>query len=283
MQKYLTILGFLFFATGIYAQKETAVIRVKQGYAVINKGAQQGVKAGDRFTLHTANNPNEYGEVEVIKASESIAAVKLVKGTPGYTLKVGDREHRTESAIVDELLQETQSEQYVEPYRQRHYSKPPIQRKGFILGLGIGFGGMSLNANSFLGSGEVTRSAFITDFRIGYAPSNTFEIYYVSKVFWWGESGWTLIHGLSSIGFSTYLNKETETGLFLTTGVGVSTVDAPFENVNPSYGLGLFGGLGYEFVRHWTFEVDLLYSYISDVGVDLRLFGLGLTISGLIY
>ncbi len=283
MQKWLLIFGFLVFTTGLYAHKQTSIIRVKQNYAVLNKGANNGVKAGDRFILYTPNNPNEYGEVEVIKASGSIAAVKLIKGTLGYMLKVGDKESSNETAIVDELLQNTRVEPSFDPYEERYYPETRIHRKGFIIGGGIGGGGMAIEANSILGSGEVTRSAFLTDFKIGYAPSNTLEIYYVSKVFWWGESGFTLIHGLSSLGFSVYTDQRSETGLFFTGGIGVSAVDAPFENVNASYGLGLFGGLGYEFRPHWSFEVNLLYSRISDSGVSLDLLGVRLIINGLGY
>lgn len=281
----LSLLIFLIFTTGLYSQQETMIVRVKQNYAVINKGTNNGVKAGDRFKMQTPNNPNDYGEVEVIKASRSIAAVKLITGAPGYVLKVGDKEQKMESAIVDELLQDVHVKPYLDPYDydKRYYPKATINRKGFIIGGGIGIGGMAIEANSILGSGEATRSAFLTDFKIGYAPSNILEIYYINKVFWWGESGFTLIHALSTIGLSAYTNKRTGTGLFITTGVGISTVDAPFENVNASYGLGLFGGLGYEFIPHWSFEVNLLYSHISDLGVNLDLFGIRLTINGLGY
>ncbi|MCZ6818589.1 MAG: hypothetical protein O7G31_03775, partial [Calditrichaeota bacterium] len=53
------------------------------------------------------------------------------------------------------------------------------QRAGFILGGGIGAGFLS-NKTSF-GSFSNTESetVFLTNFKIGYAPSNTLEIYYV--------------------------------------------------------------------------------------------------------
>lgn len=284
MKKWLLILaGLLVFLAdhSIYAQQEAMIIKVNQNYAVINMGTYHGVKAGDRFRLQTPNNPNDYGEVQVIKATKTIAAVKLIEGTPGYTLKIGDREPSEESSVVDELLQDTQ----VQHYEDRTYQDPGprINRKGFIIGGGIGLGGLSMTASAGGGSVTESRLVFQTDFKIGYAPTNTLEIYYVNKVAWWGESDVTLIQGLSSIGFSNYLNAQTATGIFLTGGIGVSVLAAPFEDVSSSSGFGLFGGVGYEFTKHWSVQGDLLYSNIEDSGVTLNSLGIRIVLSGLSY
>jgi hypothetical protein len=100
------------------------------------------------------------------------------------------------------------------------------------------------------------------------------EIYYISKVSWWGESSKTFILGLSAAAATFYFDDQTNTGWFIAGGVGLSTLDAPFEsNISSSNGFGLFGGGGYEFAAHWSIEMDLLYSRIDESGADLDSFG----------
>lgn len=279
MKKWFLVIMHFVAATSVLAQNETVVIRVKARYAVINKGINHGVKEGDRLRLYTPNNPNQYGDVEVIRALRSVSAVRLLQGTQGYRLKIGDLDSESEETIVDELLSDTQND--IQRPQPRNHG---VNRRGFILGLGIGFGGSYLQANYGAISGDATRSAFLTNFKIGYAPTNTLEVYYANKVFWWDESGLAiLIHGLSAFGVTKYMNSETASGPFVSGGLGISVLDAPFENVNPSYGFGVFMGTGYEFTKHWSLETSFMYSNISDSGVNLGLFGLRLTINGLIY
>ena len=158
------------------------------------------------------------------------------------------------------------------------------ERKGFILGGGIGAGFLSntVSAGSFsLTEGE---GVFLTNFKIGYAPSNALEIFYVSKVSWWGESDVIFIVGLSAIAVTFYFNETSETGWFASGGLALSSLEAPFEdNISPDYGFGLFGGGGYEFSSHWSFEVDLLYSTIKESGADFDSFGVLLSINFLAF
>ena len=158
------------------------------------------------------------------------------------------------------------------------------ERKGFILGGGIGAGYLSntFSVNSF--SETDSRAVFLTNFKIGYAPSNTLEIFYISKVSWWGESDVTFILGLSAIAATVYLDNTTETGWFISGGLGLSALSAPFEtDLESSNGFGFFGGVGYEFLSHWSFEVDLLYSTINEGDADFNSFGVLVTINGLAF
>jgi hypothetical protein len=153
------------------------------------------------------------------------------------------------------------------------------ERNGFILGGGIGAGYLS-NSNSSTDS----RGVFLTHFKIGYAPSNTLELYYLSKVNWWGESDITFTLGLSAIAATYYIDSETETGWSISGGFGLSALSAPFEeNLESSNGFGLFLGGGYEFAAHWNVELDLFYSAISESNSDLNSFGIQITINGLAY
>lgn len=167
------------------------------------------------------------------------------------------------------------------------------ERKGFILGIGGGGGSLSnkgtLSGGGFSASGTVTEFAILTDFKIGYAPSNTLEIYYISKTAWWSDStvDATLLLGLSGVGVSKYLGTS-GTGLFVSGGVGVTQLAAPFEqNVDSSTGFGFFGGAGYEFSKHWSVEAGILYSDMSEqafgLTVDLSSFGVRGTINVLAF
>lgn len=158
------------------------------------------------------------------------------------------------------------------------------ERKGFILGGGIGAGYLSTSVsfNSF--SDTDNRAVFLTNFKIGYAPSNTLEIFYISKVSWWGESDITFILGLSAIAATVYIDNTTETGWFVSGGVGLSALSAPFEtDLESSNGFGFFGGGGYEFSSHWSVELDLLYSTITEGGADFNYFGVLMTVNVLAF
>ena len=158
------------------------------------------------------------------------------------------------------------------------------ERNGFILGGGIGAGYLSNSASNDYNSNTDSRGVFLTHFKIGYAPSNTLELYYLSKVSWWGESDITFTLGLSAIAATYYVDSKTETGWSISGGFGLSTLSAPFEeNLESSNGFGLFVGGGYEFSKHWNVELDLFYSAISESGADLNSFGIQVTINGLAY
>ena len=158
------------------------------------------------------------------------------------------------------------------------------ERNGFILGGGIGGGYLSSSTSYESYSTTDNRGVFLTNFKIGYAPSNTLEIYYTSKVSWWAETIMTYALGISAIAATYYTDAETETGLSLSGGLGLSTLSAPFESsYGSSNGFGLFGGAGYEFAKHWSVELDVLYSTISESETNLNSFGVRLTVNVLAY
>src|SRR5512138_3236155 len=85
-------------------------------------------------------------------------------------------------------------------------------RKGFILGGGLGLG-MTSYTQTLSGFGEsLTRDrenkgAFITDFKIGFGANEQTEIYYSSKVSWFGMENVygdnvTIANGSSALGVS---------------------------------------------------------------------------------
>jgi len=160
------------------------------------------------------------------------------------------------------------------------------ERKGFIIGGGLGVGYLS-NTTS-LGSLSETdsRIVFPVNLKIGYAPSNTLEIFYSMKMPWWGQSDGTYLLGLIGPAFTLYLDNTSETDWFVSGGVGFASLGelSPVPSVrggssSRETGFGLFGGAGYEFSKHWTVEVDLLYSTVSEDESDTNSFGVLVTVN----
>ena len=146
------------------------------------------------------------------------------------------------------------------------------QRKGFLLGIGLGPGYTSFTqevAVSVFGFHESAKSdrenkiGVITDFKIGYAPENSWAIYYTSKVSWFGMKNAlgndvTVSNGLGAVAM-TYWFKPQFPSPFIAGGLGYSTWSLPFENNPPATwtGFGLFAGGGYEFSKHISIEGSL--------------------------
>jgi len=141
-------------------------------------------------------------------------------------------------------------------------------RKGFIIGIGVGPGyttfNQTLKNSSFTSTSDRQKKrTFMSDFRIGYAPSNLLQIFWMSKVSWFklenslGEDV-IIANGFGGVGV-TYSFNPTGPSPFITGGLGFSTWALPFEQgAETMTGLGVVAGVGYEFARHWSVEFDLM-------------------------
>jgi len=139
-------------------------------------------------------------------------------------------------------------------------------RKGFIIGFGVGPGFTTFNpmpSPLSTSSERVIKGAVMTDFKIGYAPSSKVAIYWTSKVAWFGyepenrfgsAGSSTHTNGSAGLGFSYFQEAKAPT-LFFTGGIGYSTWGG-FDDANSILGWGSFLGLGYEFVPHWSLELN---------------------------
>lgn len=139
------------------------------------------------------------------------------------------------------------------------------QRKGFILGGGLGLGATSYKEKqvSFVGSTETdwrNKFGFMTDFKIGYAPTNQLEIFYSDKGSWFDYDGAIGLTGLGALGVSYYLKPEAPT-FYLGCGTGVSTfITSPLKSgTDTDLGFGFYAGGGYEFVKHFAIQLDFMY------------------------
>ena len=163
------------------------------------------------------------------------------------------------------------------------------ERKGFILGGGLGVGYLS-NTTSWDFSYDTdsrtdSKVVFQTNIKIGYAPSNILEIFYSGRISWWGQTHSLFLLGLGAVAFTLYFDNISETGWFVSGGIGLSSLDElELRTTSDSgSGFGLFGGAGYEFSRHWTVEVDLHYSAVTGSHNDTDSFGVLVTVNVLAF
>ena len=148
------------------------------------------------------------------------------------------------------------------------------QRSGFIIGLGIGASVTSFSVSGS-GSGNETEAGLATDFKIGAQVSKSLQIYYLGRTNWFTPSSLNLVAaGISALGVTYVLPSAP---VHLSGGVGLATwisIDNIFA------GLGLTGGVGWEFADLWLLDFALTYARPTDSGrhVDMFLARIGISI-----
>jgi len=173
------------------------------------------------------------------------------------------------------------------------------QRKGFILGFGLGPGYASYTETKDSSGTEVrsfdeSKISFFSDFKIGYAPNNQWMVYWMSKGAWFGVDSSVVdeevedvmaLGGVGGIGVTYFFRPEAKS-LYVSAGVGFSSWSLPFEGNDPWTGIGFTGALGYEFSPNWTVEASFLMGKPSDetdeykYDVDNMAFGLTINVLG---
>jgi len=141
------------------------------------------------------------------------------------------------------------------------------KRKGFVLG-----GGLGLGLDSFTQTVDIpmmpkqtsdreNKFAFATDFKIGGGLNEQWMLYYHSWSAWFSitnvlNESVTILNQVGGLGARYYIAAESP--FFVTGSIGLSLWDAAFEENSDGWlGFGILGGVGYEFLRHWTVEANL--------------------------
>ena len=154
------------------------------------------------------------------------------------------------------------------------------ERQGFILGIGVGAGLTTYTQTISSGSNSLTSDRenefpLMTDFKIGYAPNDLVEIYWVNKVSWFSMENAlgddvTITNGLGGLGV-TYFFEPAAPSAFVSGGIGFSSWTVPFEEEAEVWsGFGLTAGAGYEFATHWYVAGDVCWGKPSteEYGLD---------------
>lgn len=165
------------------------------------------------------------------------------------------------------------------------------QRKGFVLGGGLGAGLVGFEQEVSGGGLSVStdrqeEGALATGFVIGSGLNETTLLTYSARVSWFSivnvfEDDVMVTHALGTVALTQY-TRPLAPSFYYTVGVGFSTWDLPFEEDagDPWIGLGLRGGVGYEFRSHFAVEVSLGWGEPSteEVGVDVSSNALSLNV-----
>ena len=137
------------------------------------------------------------------------------------------------------------------------------ERKGFILGFGTGFGSLNFTQEmSYRGSSTSASDShlpLITNFKIGGGITSQLLLYWSAKVSWFSMDNTlnetvTITAGTGAVALSYYWKPQAP-GWFVSSGLGYSSWDTPFEDEGKTWtGTGLFLGGGYEFNKYWNVE-----------------------------
>lgn len=153
------------------------------------------------------------------------------------------------------------------------------QRKGFVLGGGLGGGAAHLKQTFSDGQDalEGERDAYgslVTDFRIGGAFNNQWMLYYDNQIWWFNTenalgNSETFIFGIGLVGLSYYFKTESPS-LYAVATIGIAQFGTS-DNYSDSNSFGISGGLGYEFARHWSIEAVAGYGAPEETSSGVTL------------
>ncbi|MDE0682791.1 MAG: hypothetical protein OXI63_07750 [Candidatus Poribacteria bacterium] len=159
------------------------------------------------------------------------------------------------------------------------------RRKGFIFGLGVGVGSTSFTKplaeyywrhayESEWSTERQTRSALVTELKIGHGLSDQFLLYYTSRISWLPLQHFykdTMVaNGAAGMGLMYFPFRRI--GLYLVGNIGLATLvtwqpPLTLENARQT-GVSVSGGIGYEFLSHWSIDFTVNSGNAKTTRVD---------------
>jgi hypothetical protein len=175
------------------------------------------------------------------------------------------------------------------------------ERRGFIFEINLGLGATSINYDYIYRDIEIsdkhlTKGAVGFEGRLGYAPTNRFQVYLVNKMsifdakkmvddyenYFDKMSGEGVLSALyiifspiilpfipyasshSTIGFgASYYLEEEAPSFFVDAGLGGAIIYNPFAD-KVEGGRGFYAGGGYEFQKNLQAKFDLMYGWVDS-------------------
>ncbi len=156
------------------------------------------------------------------------------------------------------------------------------QRSGFIIGFGLGPGVVFYQESTeFSVRDGQSRAGVAADFHIGGVVGESFQLYYMNKMtFFGGEAEDFNVTGVSGLGFTYPLNPD----FSINAGVGIhihfwsQIVGDQVSTISYS-GLGLVAGGGYHLNQRWVLGFDMMYGKPGDDSGSTRVLGAKLSIN----
>lgn len=160
------------------------------------------------------------------------------------------------------------------------------RRKGFVFGVGVGVGRTSFteplaeyywrSAQGAEGSRSTrrTRSALVTELKIGHGLSDQFLLYYTSRISWLPLQHFTkdtmIANGAAGAGFMYYPFRRF--GLYLVGNMGLATLvtwqpPLTLENARQT-GVIFSGGIGYQILPHLNLDFTVSSGSANVRNVD---------------
>ncbi|RKU07633.1 hypothetical protein C6503_24410 [Candidatus Poribacteria bacterium] len=159
------------------------------------------------------------------------------------------------------------------------------RRKGFIFGLSAGVGQTSFTKpfaeyywrytdESEWSTKRQTRSALVTELKIGHGFNDQFLLYYTSRISWLPLQHFTkdttVANGAAGMGFMLFPFRRI--GLYLVGNIGLATLvtwqpPLTLENARQT-GVSVSGGIGYELFSHWSIDFTVNSGSARMIRVD---------------
>ena len=130
------------------------------------------------------------------------------------------------------------------------------QKRGFIVGVGLGAGHVGYTSYWSWETWKSRAYAIAGNFKIGYAPSNSLELFVMSDGMFYRREGAKDALAILGAGLAKYLGHA-GTGPYVTGGIGMSVLSRSSWDGSLETGLGGLFGLGYEFVKHLSIQGDV--------------------------
>jgi hypothetical protein len=152
-----------------------------------------------------------------------------------------------------------------------HHPQPGVAlhggRKGFIVGIGGGGGLHRAPVFRNVPDGPQNNSfGIITDFRIGYAPTDRVLVFYNNQLTWSRNETYDLV-GLTGGGV-TYMFRPTSPSPFVIGAIGggiAAEVDFDTGGVESNdTGMAFSIGAGWELARHWSVEGGAIFVRLGN-------------------
>lgn len=259
MSTNATVLAVLLLAVPVLgsAQSMTAV-KVARMAAVLEQ------PLGDTNTVGTV------GASEVLDEREGWYCVRSPNGPAFHEWRTGWVSRETVEADGTRLHTSARPDTLGRSDQTQAPNEPTANRKGFIVGIGAGAGlhrapGITVRDRSgrlISSRGGINNFAVVTDFKIGYAPSDQVLIYYSNKAAFTSDSRYDVV-GITGAGV-TYMRKRTSPSIFFTGSIGAGIGGNISQGSNSESGAGFSVGGGYEFRRHLSLAGDAIFVRLGN-------------------
>lgn len=136
------------------------------------------------------------------------------------------------------------------------------QREGFIGGVGLGAGVVSIESTISGADFSETRVGAAIDVDLGWAVTPNLVLQVTDRQLWFQVGGETTMSEVVGAGATYFLSDGP--GLLFSGSVGLGLVVQPTSDLEIQRGLGVVAGVGYEFMPHFIAQVDAGWNNPGD-------------------